>query len=203
MGRNRPWSLSARRGKIRARNSDAGIINRPNFPDLGRSFALDYQPRLPRVGRPPVMEHPGLAASFGVRDDEIFSVLQDRSGATWYCTSKGIARQVGHSFTRLHPLDLWKAAAFRAYEDPQGSVWIASSIGLYRVTGDLLETPAPGLHARFFFAGKDGELWVGTNDAAWSTLSAVSRVCSQERMDCKRNHDGRAIHARWKSLGRR
>jgi PAS domain S-box-containing protein len=110
-----------------------------------------------------VMEHPGLAASFGVRDDEIFSVLQDRSGATWYCTSKGIARQVGHSFTRLHPLDLWKAAAFRAYEDPQGSVWIASSIGLYRVTGDLLETPAPGLHARFFFAGKDGELWVGTN----------------------------------------
>jgi len=64
---------------------------------------------------------------------------------------------------RLHPLDLWKAAAFRAYEDPQGSVWIASSIGLYRVTGDLLETPAPGLHARFFFAGKDGELWVGTN----------------------------------------
>ena len=110
-----------------------------------------------------VIEHPELAASLDVPDNEVFGAFQDRSGTTWYCTSKGIARQVGHAFTRMHPRDVWRTPAFRAYEDPQGNVWIASRVGLYRVTGDLLETPAPGLHARFFFAGKDGELWVGTN----------------------------------------
>jgi signal transduction histidine kinase/ligand-binding sensor domain-containing protein len=110
-----------------------------------------------------VMERPGLAASLGLHDEDIFGALQDGSGTNWYCTGKGLVRQNGHAFVRMHPDNVWRTAAFRAYEDPQGSVWIASRVGLYRVAGDLLETPAPGLHARYFFAGKDGELWVGTN----------------------------------------
>jgi ligand-binding sensor domain-containing protein len=110
-----------------------------------------------------IINRPEIAAGFGVRENEIFSVTQDRAGTTWYCTMKGIAHQVGNTFVRLYPLDLWRTAAFRASEDPQGRVWISSKNGLYRVTGDVLETPAPGLHAHAFFAGKDGELWIGTN----------------------------------------
>jgi len=202
MGRNRPWSLSARRGKIRARNSDAGIINRPNFPDLGRSLLLITSRGFLEWDGHRVIEHPGLAASFGVRDDEIFSVLQDRSGATWYCTSKGIARQVGHSFTGCIR-SISGSGGISSLRRPARQCLDCFSIGLYRVTGDLLETPAPGLHARFFFAGKDGELWCAQTDAAWFTLSAVSRVCSQERMDCKTKSRWPCYPRTMKSLGRR
>jgi signal transduction histidine kinase/ligand-binding sensor domain-containing protein len=110
-----------------------------------------------------MIEHPGLAASLGVHDDQIFNVFQDRAGTMWYCSAAGIVRRGRHPFARLHPYEVSRTTAFRTYEDPQGGVWVVSGIGLYRAIADLLETPAPDIRARSFYPAKDGELWVGTN----------------------------------------
>jgi len=110
-----------------------------------------------------IIEHPGLAASLGVHEDQIFNVFQDRTGTVWYCTEAGIVRRGRRPFARLHPHNVSRTTAYRTYEDPQGGVWVVSGIGLYRAIADHLQTPAADIRARSFFAGKDGELWVGTN----------------------------------------
>jgi signal transduction histidine kinase/ligand-binding sensor domain-containing protein len=110
-----------------------------------------------------IIEHPRLAASLGVHDDQIFNVFQDRAGTMWYCTNAGIVRRGRRPFVRLQPHQISGTAAFRTYEDPQGDVWIVSGVGLHRAIGDRLETLVIGVLARSFYAGKDGELWVGTN----------------------------------------
>ncbi|HEX3660145.1 MAG TPA: two-component regulator propeller domain-containing protein [Acidobacteriaceae bacterium] len=110
-----------------------------------------------------VIDHPGLAARLGVHDGQIFSVFEDRSGTMWYCTALGI-RELGPRATPpLQPAKVATTTTFRAYADPQGRLWMATGIGIYRVEGDRLESPAPGVNARSFYAGADGELWLGTN----------------------------------------
>ena len=110
-----------------------------------------------------IVEHPGLAASLGVHDDQIINVFQDRTGTMWYCTETGIVRRGRRPFARFQPYQVSRTKAFRTYEDPQGGVWVVSGIGLYRAIADRLETPASDIRARSFYPAKDGELWVGTN----------------------------------------
>jgi len=110
-----------------------------------------------------IIEHPGLAAGLGVHDNQIFNVFQDRTGTTWYSTAAGIVRRGRRPFARLRPYQVSRTTAYRTYEDSQGAIWVVSGIGLYRATADQLETPAPDIRPRSFYAGKDGELWVGTN----------------------------------------
>jgi signal transduction histidine kinase/ligand-binding sensor domain-containing protein len=110
-----------------------------------------------------VIRHPGLAASLGVHEDQIFQVFQDHSGTMWYGTNEGIVRRGGRRSAPLQPAQEAKTAAFRVYEDEDHTVWIANGIGVYRVDGDQLKSPAPNLRPRFFFAGREGDLWIGTN----------------------------------------
>ena len=46
-----------------------------------------------------VIEHPEIPTALGIQADDVFHVLEDRSGVTWYCTKKGIFRQSGGSAT--------------------------------------------------------------------------------------------------------
>jgi signal transduction histidine kinase/ligand-binding sensor domain-containing protein len=110
-----------------------------------------------------IIRHPGLAASLGVHDDQIFQVFQDRSGTTWYGTNEGIVRRGGPRSAPLQPAQEAKTAAFRVVEDEDSTVWVANGIGVYRVDGDQLKSVAPNLRPRFFYAARDGDLWVGTN----------------------------------------
>jgi ligand-binding sensor domain-containing protein len=110
-----------------------------------------------------IIRHPGLAASLGVHEDQIFQVFQDHSGTMWYGTNEGIVRRGGPRTPPLQPAQEAKTAAFRVYEDEDHTVWIANGIGVYRVDGDQLKSPAPNLRPRFFFAGREGDLWIGTN----------------------------------------
>lgn len=110
-----------------------------------------------------IIRHPGLAASLGVHDDQIFQVYQDRSGTMWYCTNVGVVRRGVTHPAPLQPSNVQTTAAFRIYQDFQGTVWVSSGIGIYRVDGDQLETPADDLRPRSFYASRDGELWIGTN----------------------------------------
>lgn len=108
--------------------------------------------------------HPELAARLGVHANGIFDVFQDRNGAMWYCTEKGVARQSGGLIKRFKPyggLRPW--AAYLAYEDLQGNVWINSGAGLLQAGASVLELLASGLHARSIYADRDGDLWIGSN----------------------------------------
>jgi ligand-binding sensor domain-containing protein/signal transduction histidine kinase len=109
-----------------------------------------------------VIEHPGLASRFGVHDDEIFNVFQDRSGTMWYSTGKGVTREGEHPFAPFGPAELAQSPAYRTFEDPRGNIWISNGKGTFRAEGDNLE-PLASVGARSFYAGRDEDLWMGTN----------------------------------------
>jgi ligand-binding sensor domain-containing protein len=110
-----------------------------------------------------LLEHRELAARLDVSANEIFHVMEDHTGARWYCTAAGVAREVRGSIERFQPYALHKGLnVYRAYEDPQGNVWLNLAGGLYRAAGTRSE-PVPGVHARYIYADSDGDLWLGTN----------------------------------------
>jgi signal transduction histidine kinase/ligand-binding sensor domain-containing protein len=107
--------------------------------------------------------HPELAAQLDVKTDEIFHVLEDSHGVTWFCTRKGVARRTGAAIEKLGQYGPSGHGATRAYEDPQGNVWFAAEDGLFRGNATSLELAAPGMHVRYMYGDRDGALWIGTN----------------------------------------
>ncbi len=110
-----------------------------------------------------LVPHPGLAAQLGVKDNEIFDVLRDRRGNTWYCTGKGVAREANGQIEKLGNYDSSGQSAFRAHEDAQGTIWIGKEEGLFRATSTGLESVAAGIAVRSLYSDRDDNLWVTTN----------------------------------------
>jgi ligand-binding sensor domain-containing protein/signal transduction histidine kinase len=110
-----------------------------------------------------VVPHPGLAEQLGVKDREIFDVLRDKHGNTWYCTAMGVARETSGRIEKLGTYARIEHAAYRAYEDAEGTVWIGKDEGLFRATPAGLELVAAGMHVRSLYSDRDGNLWVTTN----------------------------------------
>jgi signal transduction histidine kinase/ligand-binding sensor domain-containing protein len=109
------------------------------------------------------VRHPKVAVQLGVKTDEVFHVLEDRRGVTWFCTRNGVARRAGGSIEKLAPHGPKGHGAFRAYEDPQGNVWFATADGLSRATATGLELVVPGMNVRSIYGDRDGDLWIATN----------------------------------------
>lgn len=112
-----------------------------------------------------IIRHPGLGAQLGVSDDQIFDAYRDSEGTTWYCTTKGIRAVAVHRTLSLS-LDPFPPAhtdAYRIFVDPNGALWVNTRMGIYRIADGHMLTPAPNLHARSFYAQKNGDLWIGTN----------------------------------------
>jgi signal transduction histidine kinase/ligand-binding sensor domain-containing protein len=107
--------------------------------------------------------HPEFAVQLGVKADEVFHVLEDSRGVTWFCTSLGVARRTGASIEKLPPYGPKGHGALRAYEDPHGNIWIAKAEGLFRATATGLELVVPGMNVRYMYGDRDGGLWIGTN----------------------------------------
>jgi len=105
-----------------------------------------------------VIQHPEVSARLGVRQNEIFHVFEDHAGTIWYCTTAGLARQVGTSIERLKPV----VAVFRVNEDPQGTVWFSQSGGLYRATKSGRELIASNLVVTYLCFDHNGDVWAGT-----------------------------------------
>ncbi len=82
-----------------------------------------------------VIEHPEILTALGISAEDVFHVLPDRSGATWYCTKKGIYRQSGDFVKRFLPDPTGdKNGALQAYEDPADNVWFRTAAGLFRAS---------------------------------------------------------------------
>lgn len=109
-----------------------------------------------------VVPHPQLPAQLGVNDDEIFYVLKDHQGNTWYCTALGVARETNGRIQKLGNYARGNGA-FRAHEDSRGTIWIAKEEGLFRATSDGLELVEARMQVRAFYNDRDGNLWIGTN----------------------------------------
>jgi signal transduction histidine kinase/ligand-binding sensor domain-containing protein len=110
-----------------------------------------------------IIPHPGLAASLGVNELQIYQAFQDPRGLMWYATVHGLIVRGPQPPPRLQPADIAATSISRIIRDPDGRMWVTSRLGLFQVDGNHLESPAPGLSSRAFYAGRDGDLWIGTN----------------------------------------
>jgi ligand-binding sensor domain-containing protein/signal transduction histidine kinase len=115
-------------------------------------------------------QQPGLGARLGVKDNQIFDALEDAQGTMWYGTNKGIRRTGPLSSPQLSPSAPVHTATFRMYVDAHGGLWACTGIGLYRISGNHLQSPAPGLNPHAFYVGRDGDLWIGTNGSGLTHL---------------------------------
>jgi ligand-binding sensor domain-containing protein/signal transduction histidine kinase len=128
-----------------------------------------------------VVPHPGLADLLGVKNSEIFQVMKDRHGNTWYCTALGVVRETGNRIEKLGTYARNGHGAFRAYEDGQGTVWIAKDEGLFRATPAGLELVAAGMKVRSLYSDRDDNLWVGTNgDGLYRYKDRAVRMFTKE-----------------------
>jgi signal transduction histidine kinase/ligand-binding sensor domain-containing protein len=123
------------------------VINKEGFMELNGSE---------------VVPHPELPNKLG-KDNQLFQVMKDSRGNTWYCTGSGVLRETNGRVEKPGPFGPDGHSTLRAYEDAQGNVWIARHEGLFRATARDLEIVAPGMQIRYLFSDRDGNLWVATN----------------------------------------
>ena len=105
--------------------------------------------------------HPELPPRFGVSQNSIFEALQAPDGTVWFGTSKGI-HGIGKRAESLAPSPVDTEPVYRGYVAPDGAMWFITGVGLFRLNGDHLETPAPGLKVRVAFMGTRGDIWIGS-----------------------------------------
>jgi len=110
-----------------------------------------------------VVPHPQLADQLDVKGNEIFDVLKDTHGTTWYCTAMGVAREISGRIEKLGTYARNGHGAFHVYEDGQGTVWIGKDEGLFRATSAGLELVVAEMAVRSLYSDREGNLWVGTN----------------------------------------
>jgi ligand-binding sensor domain-containing protein/signal transduction histidine kinase len=110
-----------------------------------------------------IIWRPSLSARFRVPDNQIFDSYQDSDGTIWYCTHAGLRATNGQTSVTISPYGLDRVPAYHIFMGPNGALWVNTKLGIYRISGDRMWAPAPDLHARSFYAGKEGDLWIGTN----------------------------------------
>lgn len=110
-----------------------------------------------------IIWQPSLSSRFGVRDDQVFDSYQDSHGTMWYCTQAGLRVKTGNTSVAISPHELDRVPAYHLFTGPNDALWVNTKLGIYRISGDRMSAPVPDLHARSFYAGKEGDLWIGTN----------------------------------------
>jgi hypothetical protein len=108
--------------------------------------------------------------------------MEDHTGARWYCTEAGVAREVNGSIERLQPYGIHvELGAYRAYEDAQGNVWLnlaGGCIGLPPPVMSLCPALAPGT----FMPTATAICGSAQTETDWSGSRIVSRGHLQKRM---------------------
>jgi ligand-binding sensor domain-containing protein/signal transduction histidine kinase len=146
-----------------------------------------------------IFKHPELGQRFGIKNDEIFDVVQAADGTIWYCTSKGTIPVGIRDAYQLIPSIAARAKTFRGYVGPDGTLWFSTNLGLFQLNGNTLHSPAQGLGSRAAFIGHDGDIWIGTNGNGLShlqpslvrTYTQADGLESNVSMAVLSAHDGR------------
>jgi signal transduction histidine kinase/ligand-binding sensor domain-containing protein len=144
------------------------------------------------------VSHPELAARLGVIATDIFHVLEDSKGVTWFCTEDGVARLVGGTLEKLEPYGPRGHATFAIYEDPRGRIWFARNEGLFQLTATGLQLVAADLKVHRMYGDRDGNLWVATNgqglfrfkDLPVRTFTTADGLPNDVAMTVLAAHDG-------------
>jgi signal transduction histidine kinase/ligand-binding sensor domain-containing protein len=102
--------------------------------------------------------------SHEVPNDVFRHVMEDHTGAMWFCTRWGIARENRDAIYRYRPYGERDATnPILTYEDGRGTVWVVRDVGVFRADQESLEPLLTGVAPRSIFADRDGNLWIGTN----------------------------------------
>jgi ligand-binding sensor domain-containing protein len=121
--------------------------------------------------------HRLLPERLGLKNGEVLEALEDSRGTTWYLTLLGTAREANGRLERIPPFGHSAPASVRIHEDVHGTIWIAKTNGLFRVTSTGLELVAPDMEVMSLFNDRDGNLWVGTwNDGLYRFKEAAVRM---------------------------
>ena len=124
---------------------------------------------------------PARPAEDGLADNNVFWIVEHRSGDLWFATREGITRKSGDSWTTYMDY-FW---VYRILEDKDGNLWFASpGGGLSRYDGErwLTYTVADGLPCRGVYLmveESDGTLWFWTateDDCFGVVLHVTDRV---------------------------
>ena len=145
-----------------------------------------------------VVPHPQLAHQLAVKDHEIYKVLRDNHGNTWYFTAMGLARQSSGRIEKLGTYARISHASFAVYEDSHETIWIGKDEGLFRATSTGLELVVSGIQIKSLYEDRDGNLWVGTNgDGLYRLKDRAVRMFTTEDglpnnvlMTVRITHDG-------------
>jgi len=109
--------------------------------------------------------HADIVKKFGGPLGQIYHVHQDRSGALWVGSDRGLARErEGKVEWFLLPGKQGKSqAAYRVFEEGNGNIWASFESGMHKIDGNTLEPLSPVTGGRVIFEAHDGTLWFGTN----------------------------------------
>jgi signal transduction histidine kinase/ligand-binding sensor domain-containing protein len=111
-----------------------------------------------------------------LRDDNIASIYEDRSGVLWIGTPQGWLEEYDREQDRFTPYDIgsWITSVYR---DRSGVLWIGAREGLYRFDREAeqatLITSERGW-VEVVYEDRAGQLWFGTEDGWFSTLDRSS-----------------------------
>jgi signal transduction histidine kinase/ligand-binding sensor domain-containing protein len=146
-----------------------------------------------------IIPHPEIAQQLGVSTNAVFHVFEDHEGATWFCTSAGVARRVGGRITKIEPYGSPRGGAWRVYEDPQGTIWVIAQLGLFRASATDLEPLLSSLDSvSFAYADREGNLWVSVENeglvrfkdrAVWM-YTTFDGLPNNKTRTALRSHDG-------------
>ncbi|HEY2017195.1 MAG TPA: two-component regulator propeller domain-containing protein, partial [Bryobacteraceae bacterium] len=105
----------------------------------------------------------------GLANQNVQTLLQDRTGLLWIGSENGLYRYDGRRFRTFNKDDGLPASGIEAvHETPDGTLWVATLSGLARRKGERFETVdlSPGKAAVALASDRAGRLYVGT----WSGL---------------------------------
>jgi ligand-binding sensor domain-containing protein/two-component sensor histidine kinase len=100
------------------------------------------------------------------------AMIRDRHGAIWAAGRRGLFRFVDGRWTAMSAADGYPAVeAFSVYEDRAGRLWVGTSAGLLRRSGDRFEiVDASATNAQSIAEDANGRLWITHPSALASPL---------------------------------
>ncbi|WP_349655742.1 ATP-binding protein [Xanthomonas sp. 10-10] len=119
-------------------------------------------------------------AADGLPSDTIMSMLTDARGRLWIGTAGGLVMRDGDRFVRIAP-DSLGTMVLKLSKDPDGTLWVGSGKGLYRVTPAGVLEPAPwegvsGVRAGTVVHDVHGGYWVGAADGFFRVAPGETKL---------------------------